>query len=168
MHVENNLPHHMHLISIVRGTACHVLDHGSTQPVLKAYRKWCVKFRMTPSVRTGFPAVIQHSVSQHLKCLKSKTWNDLTSANMFFFQGAECALWQNGWSNHWATGILARWIGFLFVTNISKLSTSKPSYLHSFLMHEPKDMREKNIEPEVYREEQVTNIRWCVLDHDHF
>ncbi len=54
------------------------------QPVPKAYRKWCVKFQMTPSVRTGFPAVIKHSLSQHLKCLKSKTWNDLTSANLFF------------------------------------------------------------------------------------
>ncbi len=60
------------------------------QPVPKAYRKWCVEFRPTPwwspSVRTGFPAVIQHSLSEHLKCLKSKTWNDLTSANLFFLE----------------------------------------------------------------------------------
>ncbi len=56
------------------------------QPVPQAYRKWCVKFRPTPSVRTGFPAVIQHSLSEHLKCLKSKTWNDLTSANLFFWE----------------------------------------------------------------------------------
>ncbi len=54
------------------------------QPVHKVYQKCCVKFRTTPSVRTGFPAVIKHSLSEHLKCLKSKTWNDLTSANLFF------------------------------------------------------------------------------------
>ncbi len=52
----------------------------------KAYRKWCVKFRLTPSVWTGFLAVIKHSLSEHLKCLKSKTWNDLTSANFFFVE----------------------------------------------------------------------------------
>ncbi len=81
-----------------------VLSHGSrpgwpvtndirvrvrvVQPVPKAYRKWCVKFRTTPSVQTGFPAVIQHSLSEHLKCLtwKSKTWNDLTSANLFVLE----------------------------------------------------------------------------------
>ncbi len=42
-------------------------------PVPKADRKCCVKFRTTPSVRTGFPAVIQHSLSEHLKCLKPNT-----------------------------------------------------------------------------------------------
>ncbi len=57
--------------------------HSLSQPVPKAYRKWCVKFRTTQSVRTGFPAVIQHSLSEHLKRLKLKTWNDLTSANFF-------------------------------------------------------------------------------------
>ena len=64
------------------------------QPVPKAYRKCCVKFLTTPSVWTGFPAVIQHSLSNHFKCLKSKTWNNLTSssANLFFFraQNALC------------------------------------------------------------------------------
>ncbi len=53
------------------------------QPVPKAYRKCCVKFWTTPSVRTGFPAVIKHSLSEHLKCLK---WNDLTSANLIFLE----------------------------------------------------------------------------------
>ncbi len=33
-------------------------------------------------------------------------------------------------------------------------------------MQEPKDIREKNIEPEIYREVKVTNIGWGVLDHD--
>ncbi len=56
------------------------------QPVPKAYRKCCVKFRTTPSVRAGFPAVIKHSLSEHLKWLKSKTWNDLSSANLFFLE----------------------------------------------------------------------------------
>ncbi len=37
-------------------------------------------------VRTGFPAVIQHSLSEHLKCLKPKTWNNLTSTNLFFLR----------------------------------------------------------------------------------
>ncbi len=32
-------------------------------------------------------------------------------------------------------------------------------------MQESKDMREKNIEPEIYREVKVTNNGWCVLDH---
>ncbi len=59
---------------------------GNNQPVSKVCRKWCVKFQTTPSVRTGSPAVIQHSLSEHLKCLKSKTWNDLTSANLFFLE----------------------------------------------------------------------------------
>jgi hypothetical protein len=33
-------------------------------------------------------------------------------------------------------------------------------------MQEAKDMREKNIEPEIYREVKVTNNGWYVLDHD--
>jgi hypothetical protein len=33
-------------------------------------------------------------------------------------------------------------------------------------MQEPKDVREKNIEPEFYREVKVTNNEWCLLDHD--
>ncbi len=36
-------------------------------------------------------AVIQHSLSEHLKCLKSKTWNDLTSANLFFSGSKMCS-----------------------------------------------------------------------------
>ena len=50
--------------------------------------------------------------------------------------------------------------------NMSKLSKSEPVYPHSILMQEPKDMREKNIKPEIYREVKVTNNGWCVLDDD--
>ncbi len=49
---------------------------------------------------------------------------------------------------------------------MSKLSKSEPVYPYSILMQEPKDMREKNIELEIYREVKVTNNGWCVLDHD--
>ena len=49
---------------------------------------------------------------------------------------------------------------------MSKLRKSEPVYLHSILTQEPKDMREKNIEPEIYSEVKVTNNGWCVLDHD--
>jgi hypothetical protein len=52
---------------------CHAAGRREQQPVPKAYRKFCVQFQTTPSVQTGFPAVIQHSLSEHLKCLKSKT-----------------------------------------------------------------------------------------------
>ncbi len=34
------------------------------------------------------------------------------------------------------------------------------------LMQESKDVREKNVEPEIQREVKVTNNGWCVLDHD--
>jgi hypothetical protein len=46
------------------------------------------------------------------------------------------------------------------------LSKSEPAYPHSILMQESKDMREKNIEPEIYRAVKVTYNGWCVLDHD--
>ena len=49
---------------------------------------------------------------------------------------------------------------------MSKLSKSEPIYPHSILMQESKDMREKNIEPEIYRGVKVTNKGLCVLDHD--
>ncbi len=49
---------------------------------------------------------------------------------------------------------------------MSKLSKSEPVYLRSILMQELKDMREKNIEPEINREVKVTNNGWCVVDHD--
>ena len=49
---------------------------------------------------------------------------------------------------------------------MSKLIKSEPAYSHSILMQESKDTREKNIEPEIYREVKVTNNGWCVLDHD--
>ncbi len=76
----------------------HIPTHTCTyrdQPVPKAYRKCCVEFRTTPSVRslrTGFPAVIQHSLSENSNCRDSKTWNDPTSANLLFYraQNALC------------------------------------------------------------------------------
>jgi hypothetical protein len=48
------------------------------------------------------------------------------------------------------------------------LSKSEPAYPHLILMQEPKDMREKNIEPEIYMAGKVTNNGWpgCVVDHD--
>jgi hypothetical protein len=50
---------------------------------------------------------------------------------------------------------------------MSKLSTSKPEsepvYPHSILMQEPIDMREKNIEPEIYRYVKVTINGWYRL-----
>jgi hypothetical protein len=49
---------------------------------------------------------------------------------------------------------------------MSKLSKSEPTYPHSILMQEPKDMREKNIEHEIYREVEVTNNGWSVVDRD--
>jgi hypothetical protein len=63
-------------------------------------------------------------------------------------------------------GYLARWNGFLFPPKPSELSKSEPSCPHSILMQESKDMREKNIEPEIYREVKVTNKGRCVVDHD--
>jgi len=62
--------------------------------------------------------------------------------------------------------IQSRWNGFLFVPNMSKLSKSEPTYPHSILMQESKDMREKNIKPEIYRDVKVTNNGWCGLDYD--
>ncbi len=49
---------------------------------------------------------------------------------------------------------------------MSKLNKSEPVYPHSILMQEPKDMSEKNIEPDIHWEVKVTNNGWCVLDHD--
>jgi hypothetical protein len=63
-------------------------------------------------------------------------------------------------------GIYARWNDFLFVPNLSKLSKSEPTYPHSILMQESKDMREKNTEPEIYMDVKVTNNEWWVLDHN--
>ncbi len=48
----------------------------------------------------------------------------------------------------------------------SNLSKSELAYTPSILMQEPKDMREKNSAPEIYREVKVTNNEWCVVDHD--
>ncbi len=44
----------------------------------------------------------------------------------------------------------------------------EPTYPHSILMQESKDMREKNIEPDIYRklEVKVTCHRASVLDHN--
>jgi hypothetical protein len=49
-----------------------------------------------------------------------------------------------------------------------KLSKSEPAYSHSILMQEPKDMREKNIKPEICREVKVTNNGWCVVFNEIF
>ncbi len=49
---------------------------------------------------------------------------------------------------------------------MSKLIKSEPAYSHSILMLESKDIREMNIEPEIYREVKVTINGWCVLNHD--
>ncbi len=55
--------------------------------------------------------------------------------------------------------------GFLYVLDTSKLSKSEPVDPHSILMQEPKDMREKNIKPEIYRKWK-SQIMDGVLDHD--
>jgi hypothetical protein len=49
---------------------------------------------------------------------------------------------------------------------MSKLNKSETTYPYSMLMQEPKDMRETNIKPEIYRELKVTNNGCCVLDYD--
>jgi hypothetical protein len=61
---------------------------------------------------------------------------------------------------------LSRMEWFVFVPDTSMLRKSEPAYPHSILMQEPKDMREKNIEPEIYRAVKVTKNGWCVVDHD--
>ncbi len=40
--------------------------------------------------------------------------------------------------------------GFGFVPNTSEVSKSEPTYPHSILMQEPKAVRKKKIEPEIY------------------
>jgi hypothetical protein len=52
-------------------------------------------------------------------------------------------------------------MGFSSSPTFLSLVRVKPAYPHSVLMQEPKGMREKNIEPEIYREEKVTNNGWC-------
>jgi hypothetical protein len=49
---------------------------------------------------------------------------------------------------------------------MSKLSKIEPTYPHSILMQESKDMRGKNIEPEIYRDVKVTDNGWWMLDYD--
>jgi hypothetical protein len=49
-------------------------------------------------------------------------------------------------------------MGFVLIPNNSKLSKSEPAYPHSILMQEPKDLRIKDIQPEIYKEVKVTNI----------
>ncbi len=56
------------------------------QPVPKAYRKWWVKFRKTPSIRTGFPAVIQHSLSVNLHVSKIKNLKRSNFGQSVFFR----------------------------------------------------------------------------------
>ena len=49
---------------------------------------------------------------------------------------------------------------------MSMLSKNEPTYPHSILMQESKDMSEKNTEPEIYMDVKVLKNGWCVLDHD--
>jgi hypothetical protein len=91
----------------------------------------------------------------------SKTKNlKRSNFDQSFFLIAECALQQNWLSNHWATGIQARWNGSsLLAPNISMLSKSEPAYPHSTLMHEPKYMRKKDIKPEtISKVQHVTRL----------
>ncbi len=55
------------------------VNHWQLEPVPKADRKCCVKFRTTPSVRTGFPAVIQHSLS--VRAFKMSKTKNLKRSN---------------------------------------------------------------------------------------
>ncbi len=56
------------------------------------------------------------------------------------------------------------WFSLRPRANMSKLSKShwhgelEPAHPHSIPMHESKDMREKNIEPEIYRDRDVKVI----------
>jgi hypothetical protein len=79
----------------------------------------------------------------------SKNLKQSIFSQSIFLKSAECALQQNGWSHHWAMGIQARCYDFLFVTNMSKLGKSEPTYPYSILMQKSQDMREKNTEPEI-------------------
>ena len=62
-------------------------------PVLKAYRKWCVKFRTTPSLRTGLillnSIASAHPLGPVTMHLKPKTSKALIWAKVFFFLGAQ-------------------------------------------------------------------------------
>ena len=51
---------------------------------------------------------------------------------------------------------------------MSKLSKSESTYPHSILMQESKDMRERNIKPEIYRDVKVTNnvcVGWIMISN---
>ncbi len=59
-----------------------------------------------------------------------------------------------------------------FVPNTSKVSKgevlSEPAYPHSILMQESKDMREKNVEPEIYREVKsqiMDGVCWIMISN---
>ena len=62
------------------------------QPVPKAYRKWCVKFRTTTSLRTGLIGVIQHLTLRALKMSKIKNLKRSNFGQSVFFraQNALC------------------------------------------------------------------------------
>jgi hypothetical protein len=70
---------------------------------------------------------------------------------------------QNALCSKTGGAIIGLWVskqdGMVFTSSTTCLSFSKsePTYPHSILMQESKDMREKNIEPEIYREVKVTN-----------
>jgi hypothetical protein len=134
------------------------------QPVHKAYRKCCVKFRTTPSVRTGFPAVIQHLLSEHLSKIKNLKRSNFGQSVFLRAQNALC-----GKTGEAVIGLrVSEQDGMFFSsfpTRLSLVRVNQPIPTQ-FWCRNQKDTREKNIEPEIYRDVKVTNNGWCVLDHD--
>ncbi len=78
-----------------------------SQPILKTYRKWCFKFRTTPLVRTGFPAVIQHWLSK-IKKLKRSNFGHL------FFLGRRMRSAVNRVEQSWGYWYLSKMEWFSF------------------------------------------------------
>ncbi len=56
--------------------------------------------------------------------------------------------------------------GMVFSSSPTLLSLVRVNQPIPILMQGPKDMREKSIEPEIYREVKVTNNALCVVDHN--
>jgi hypothetical protein len=89
-------------------------------PVPKADRKGCVKFRTTPSLRTGLILLnciaSEHPLGPVTMHLKPKTSKALIWAKGFWYSFWErkCALCQNWWEQHRYTAIQARLHGNLF------------------------------------------------------
>ncbi len=123
------------------------------------------KFMTTPSMWTGFTASIQHSLSEHWNVSKTKNLKRYNFGQSIIFErtmrsGAK--LVEQSASYRYQSQI--EW--FVFVPNTSQFRKSEPAYLHSILMQEPKDMRKKEVEPNIYTEHKVTNNGKCVLDHN--